>query len=74
MGDYAASNATTVPLDALFSGDVALCKQVLFIVKSCELTEDENNSDPWQHLHQMVSRGAEAGLAPNGRPERNVCL
>ncbi|CAE7537825.1 Clec16a [Symbiodinium natans] len=35
MGDYSASNASTVPLD------------------------DENNSDPWQHLYHMVSRGAE---------------
>ncbi|CAE7400330.1 Clec16a [Symbiodinium sp. CCMP2456] len=35
IGDYAASNKSTAPLD------------------------DENNSDPWQHLHHMVSRGAE---------------
>ena len=24
--------------------------------------KDENNSDPWQHLYHMVSRGAEAEL------------
>ena len=64
IGDYAASNKSTAPLDECTSAGQVVVKQfreaVLFQPLATS-TKDENNSDPWQHLHHMVSRGAEAG-------------